>query len=326
VSAGGGSSFGRKGPNRYLPATVRDDGGNTLRREHTEFSDFSQRPGIAEEIFIDIEFQYRILAFTEMTCYTLLHMSDDTFTEKQENIYPAEASREMIEAGVFYGRKKSKTNPKMRKFILANRGGIEIINLDKTNEGLEKATAFIKEKVRNGGMPLFVGTSPAAEASVEKIAKEFSLPYVTLRWVGGTLTNFKIISRRVEYFKKLRSDLASGMLEKYTKKERLEMEHEVKRLEELMGGLETMPREPDFLVVIDPNMHTTAVREAKVKRIPIVALANVDADPDVIDYLVPGNDKARMSVAWFLANVEKAIREGVAERSAAKAQEVKAEK
>jgi len=245
-------------------------------------------------------------------------MSDDNFTEKQDSVYPAEGSREMIEAGIFYGRKKSKTNPKMREFILANRGGIEIINLQKTSEGLEKAMGFVKEKVRNGGMPLFVGTSPAADAKVRELAKEFSLPFVVLRWVGGTLTNFKIISRRVEYLKKLRTDLASGALtDKYTKKERLEMEREVKRLEELMGGLEAMPREPDFLIVIDPNLHATAVREAIVKKIPIVALANVDADPDVIDYLVPGNDKARVSISWFLDNVEKAIREGLAERATA---------
>jgi len=250
-------------------------------------------------------------------------MPDDNFNEKQENIYPAEASREMIEAGVFYGRKKNKTNPKMREFILANRGNIEIINLEKTKEGLEKAIAFIKEKVRNGGLPLFVGTSPASDAEIERIAKEFSLPYVILRWIGGTLTNFKIISRRVEHLKKLRADLASGALtDKYTKKERLEMERETKRLEELMGGLETMSREPDLLIVVDPNLHTTAVREAKVKHIPVIALANVDADPDMIDYLVPGNNKSRTSVSWFLGNVEKAVREGLAERAIIKEKEV----
>jgi small subunit ribosomal protein S2 len=245
-------------------------------------------------------------------------MADDNSTEKQENIYPAEGSREMIEAGVFYGRKKSKTNPKMRQFILANRGGIEIVNLQKTTEGLEKATGFIKEKIRNGGTILFVGTSPAADVAITRIAKEFSMPYVILRWIGGTLTNFKIISGRVEHLKKLRTDLLSGALdEKYTKKERLEMEREVKRLEELMGGLETMPREPDLVIVVDPSLHATAVREAKIKRIPVVAFANVDADPDIIDYLVPGNDKARMSVSWFLDNVEKAVKEGIAERAMA---------
>ena len=250
-------------------------------------------------------------------------MSDDTLNEKQAGAYPAEGSREMIEAGVFYGRKKSKTNPKMRQFILANRGGIEIVDLQKTSEGLDRALGFIKEKMRNGGLPLIVGTSPSADAAVRQIADAFAVPYVTLRWIGGTLTNFKIISRRVEYLKKLRTDLSSGALEKYTKKERLEMEREMKRLEELMGGLENLSREPDFIVVIDPNLHATAVREAKVKRIPVVALANVDANPDVIDYLVPGNDKAKMSVAWFLGNVEQAMREGIALRASVKAPETK---
>ena len=233
----------------------------------------------------------------------------------------------MIEAGVFYGRRKSKTNPKMRQFILTNRGGIEVINLEKTGEKLDAAMAFVKEKIRNGGLPLLVGTAPATESLVKKLADEFSFPYVILRWIGGTITNFKIISRRVEYLKKLRADLASGALEKYTKKERLEMEREVKRLEEMMGGLENMPREPELVIIVDPTTHTTAVREARMKRIPVVALANVDADPDVIDYIVPGNDKTRMSVAWFLGNVEKAIQEGIAERAAAvaaKAAEAKA--
>ena len=281
--------------------------------EHNEFSALPQprRP-----------FQLHSEAVSAILCSI---MSNDMTTEKQESVYPAEGSREMIDAGVFYGRKKSKTNPKMREFVLSNRGGIEIINLQKTGEHLEKAMGFIKEKVRHGGMPLLVGTSPAADSGIERLAKEFSLPYVMLRWVGGTLTNFKIISRRVEHLRKLRADLASGALEKYTKKERLEMEREVKRLEELMGGLEAMPREPDLLVVVDPNLHITAVREANIRNIPVVAYANVDADPDVIDYLVPGNDKARMSVSWFLGNVEKAIREGIAERATAKAQEVKEE-
>lgn len=267
--------------------------------------------------------RFRNLAFAHMTCYTRWHMSNDTAAKKQETVYPADGSREMIDAGVFYGRKRSKTNPKMREFILSNRGGIEIINLQKTGEGLARAAGFVTEKVRNGGIPLLVGTSPAADAEILRIAKEFSFPFVTLRWVGGTLTNFKIISKRVEYLKKLRADLAAGILEKYTKKERLEMEREVKRLESLMGGLEVMTREPDFLIVVDSNLHVTAIREAKIRRIPIVAFANVDASPDDIDYLVPGNDKAKMSVSWFLENIEQAIRKGIEARAAGKEPEVK---
>jgi small subunit ribosomal protein S2 len=237
----------------------------------------------------------------------------------KENIamYPGEGSREMIDAGVFYGRKKSKTNPKMRQFIFANRGGIDIVDLQKTAEAIERATGFIKESIRNGKeLGLIVGTEAAAGSSVLALAKEFNLPYVTTRWVGGTITNFSVISKRIDYLKKNRADLVSGALDHYTKKERLEIDREVHHLEELMGGLELLPREPDFLVVVNPVLHETAVREARRKRIPIIAFANVDADPDVIDYLVPGNDKAKSSIVWFLGKIAAAIKEGKAARVA----------
>jgi small subunit ribosomal protein S2 len=242
----------------------------------------------------------------------------------QASGYPAEGSREMMDAGVFYGRKKSKTNPKMRAFVLANRGGIEIINLQKTEELMDAAAAFVKEKVRNNGLVLLVGTLPAAEVAITELAKKHSLPYVSTRWVGGAITNFNIIAKRIEHLKNLRTDLASGALvEKYTKKERLEMEREMMRLEELMGGLENMTRVPDVIVIIDTVLHHTALEEAIVKKIPVVALANVDADPDKIDYIVPGNDKARKSIEWFLSRIGTAVEEGMTER--AKAAAAKAE-
>lgn len=240
----------------------------------------------------------------------------ETQEEAQESGYPAEASREMMDAGVFYGRKKSKTNPKMKQFVITNRGGIEIINLQKTEAALAEAVAFVTEKVRNNGLVLFVGTIPAAEATITGLAKKFDLPYVTVRWVGGTLTNFKNIAKRVEYMKKLRTDFAAHALDKYTKKERLELEREMERLQELVGGLEMMTREPDVMIVVDPVMHDTAVREAIVKKIPVVALANVDANPDAIDYIVPGNDKAKLSIEWFLSKMESAIEEGIKGRAA----------
>ena len=237
---------------------------------------------------------------------------------------PTEGSREMMDAGVCYGRKKSKTNPKMRSFVSENRGGIEIINLAKTEEYMANAAAFIKERVRNNGLVLLVGTEPAAEASVKAVAVKLGIPYVTTRRVGGAITNFKIISKRVEHLKQLRADLASGALNKYTKKERLDMEREMTRLEELMGGLELMTKEPDVVIIIDTILHHTALAEAIVKKIPVVALANVDANPDKIDYIVPGNDKAKKSIEWFLKNVEKAIEAGIAARAIAPKPEEKA--
>ena len=222
----------------------------------------------------------------------------------------------MMDAGVFYGRKKSKSNPKMRQFILANRGGVEIINLQKSSDLMEKAAGFIKEKVRDNGLVLIVGSTPGSETGVMELAKKYSIPYVTVRWVGGAITNYNIISKRVDYMKKLRSDFATGALDKYTKKERLDLEREMNRLQELMGGLENLTRQPDLVIIIDPIFHHTALAEARTKKIPVIAFANVDADPDHIDYIVPGNDKAKTSVSWFLGNVDKAIEEGIKMRAA----------
>lgn len=226
--------------------------------------------------------------------------------------YSEERFKGLIEAGVFFGRKRTKTNPRMRPYILATRNEMEIINLQKTLDGLEQAFLFLKEKVRSNGTILVVGTQPQADEGVIKLAKEFNMPFVTVRWLGGLLTNFKILSKRNDYYKKLKSDLRTGGLEKYTKKERLGFERETRRLEELFGGLEHYLALPDALLVIDPNIHMTAVREAKRLNIPIVAYVNTDADPDLAEYSVIGNTKSRKSVNWFLERVAEAIREAKA--------------
>jgi small subunit ribosomal protein S2 len=216
----------------------------------------------------------------------------------------------MVEAGVFYGKKKSKTHPRMKASVLANRGGIEIINLAKTSEELARALQFVKEKAQAGGLFFFIGTQPAAQDAVQAIAAAFKAPYVVNRWVGGTLTNFKIVAQRVEYMKRLRTGLATGVFEKYTKKERLGLERELKRLQELMGGLEELSRIPDVFVVVDPVLHETAIREARQLKIPIVALADTDASPDTLTYAVPGNAKSRKSIEWFLGKIQGVVAEG----------------
>lgn len=225
------------------------------------------------------------------------------------DLYQEERFKALMDAGVFYGRKRTKTNPRMRPSILATRNDIEIIDLEKTLESLEGALKFISEKVKAKGTILAVGTQPQAVEGVLKLAKEFGMPYVTVRWLGGLLTNFKVLSKRIEYYKKLKSDLKTGGLEKYTKKERLGFERETRRMEELFGGLENYAALPDALLVIDPNSHLAAVREARKLKIPVVAYVNTDADPDFTNYPVVGNTKARTSVNWFLEKVGDAIRE-----------------
>ncbi|MBI3589509.1 MAG: 30S ribosomal protein S2 [Candidatus Liptonbacteria bacterium] len=235
-------------------------------------------------------------------------MIEESTIDKEGDLFPEESLKEVVEAGVFYGRKKTKTHPKMKPYVLTNRGGIEIINLYKTLEGLEQSMNFVKAKAQ--GVILLLGTQPAAFQRIVKLAQEFGYPYVVSRWLGGTLTNFKIISKRVEYLKKLRADAATGVFEKYTKKERAIIESKMNHLEEVLGGLENLNRLPDVLLVVDPNLHTTAVREAKRLKIPVLAFANIDGDPSDLDYFVVGNNKSRKSVEWFLGKMEQAMREG----------------
>ncbi len=247
----------------------------------------------------------------------LILMAED-LTQKQEELYADENYREMIDAGVFYGRKKSRTNPKMKPLVLGNRNGIEIINLPKTKEQLDKALLAIKAKMQTGGYILVVATQPAATETAKLLAEEFGLPYVTQRWLGGTLTNAKIILGRLDYYRKLKEGFAKGEMEKYTKKERLGFEKELEKLTETMGGLEKYDGHPAMLLIIDSNLHLTAVKEANKMGVPVVAFANTDSDPDLLDYPIVGNNKAKSSVEWFLGKIKTAVREGIALRPAGK--------
>lgn len=243
-------------------------------------------------------------------------MSDETIASEQKTEETSEPTvlepvlKEMLEAGFFYGRTRTKTHPRLKPYITANRNGIEIINLEKVLPMLRTAEEFLTERIEKGALLLIVGTQPMAQDLISDLAKQFSIPAVTNRWLGGTLTNFKIISKRIEYFKKLKADLASGAFAGYTKKEQLELERESIRLNELLGSMEIMAARPDVLLVIDPVVHKTAVAEARRLRIPIVALMNTDADPDLVTYPVLGNTKAKESIQWFLEKVAAAVREG----------------
>lgn len=224
--------------------------------------------------------------------------------QKMDEVYKDNNFKELIDAGVFWGRKKSKTHPKMMPFILGSRNDFGIINLNKTLEKLEEAKEFINEKVREGGNLLFVGTQIQAENLLENLNKELNLPIVLNRWIGGLLTNFDVILKRINFFKKLRQDIQNGILDKYTKKERLKIQKEFEKLKKLFGGLENLSSLPSVIIIIDPVLHMNAVREAKRLNIPIVALINTDGNPDLIDFPVPGNTKSSLSIAWFLNNIK----------------------
>ncbi len=215
--------------------------------------------------------------------------------------------REAIEAGVFYGRSKRNTNPKMRNSILYTRNGMEVVNLNVTLEAMERAQKFIIEAKQAGKVIMFVGTQPAFADLIQEFVDETNLPAVTNRWIGGLMTNFAVVSSRIAHLKKLRNDLASGAMAKYVKKERTMAEQEMHKLEANLGSFESLVRVPDVVIVLDPITHRTAVLEAKRLSIPVIAFGNVDAIPEDAEYLVPGNVQGRRSVSWFLTKVREAL-------------------
>jgi len=238
---------------------------------------------------------------------------DATKPEVQEQLTAEDKAKlpmleEMMKAGLIYGRKKSKLNPKMKSYVYTVRNGIAIFDLLKTLENLDKTTEFIKDKISKGGKILFVATQASARDLAENLAKESKQFYITARWLGGTLTNFKTINSRVERFKKMKADKAAGRLEKYTKKERLMMDKEMEKSATLFSGIEEMTELPSAVFVIDAILHETAVREANRTKIPVIAFTNSDTDPDKISYLIPGNCNSRPSISWVLDKIASALK------------------
>lgn len=231
--------------------------------------------------------------------------------DEKDTIDP-ETLEALVKAGVLYGRKKSKTHPRMERYIYTTRNGIEIIDVVQTLALIDKAAEFLKSVVKNKSLILFVGVTPAAKEGVKALAEKFGYPYVAERWLGGTLTNFKTLHQRLEYYLKLKADRDAGKLEKYTKKERVGFDKEIARLSNLFGGLESLNQLPQTLVVVGSTSHETAVREARRLKIPIIGVISSDADPEIIDYPIPANDRAKTSISWILERLGKAIEEAKA--------------
>jgi small subunit ribosomal protein S2 len=217
----------------------------------------------------------------------------------------------MTEAGILYGRRKNKTHPRMRRFIFVTRNGSEIFDLEKTINYLEKAGDFLKSIAQKKSVILCVGTTPVARDLIKNFAKKFDYPFVVERWLGGTLTNFKTLSKRLQYYIKLKDDREAGRFERYTKKERLQFNKEIERLTKLFGGLEKLKQLPHAVLIIGSTSHDTAVREARIAKIPIVSIISTDADPEIINYPIPANDRARSSIALVLESLEKKVEEGI---------------
>ena len=218
--------------------------------------------------------------------------------------------RELLDAGFHFGHQTKRWNPKMDQFIFTSRNGVHIINLQQTVHLLRDAYVFLRERVRNGGVVLFVGTKRQVVDMVEEVAGHTGQFYVNHRWLGGTLTNWKTIQcsiRRLKDIEKMKTD---GTFESRTKKEIQQLERERLKMERSLGGIKDMGRLPDVIVVVDTNRESLAVREANKLGIPVVALVDSNCDPDPIDWVVPGNDDAIRSLKLFLNKMGDAILEG----------------
>jgi small subunit ribosomal protein S2 len=200
--------------------------------------------------------------------------------------------KELLEAGVHFGHQTRRWNPKMKRFIFAERGGIYIIDLQRTQALLEESHEFVRHVAERNGVVLFVGTKKQARDAVEQHAKRVSMPYVNHRWLGGLLTNWRTISERIEHLHELRRLKEEGQLDLLPPKERIAMEGELEKLEANLGGVADMRRQPDALFVLDLRKEQLAVSEGRRLGIPIVALVDTNCDPDEADYIIPGNDDA----------------------------------
>ncbi|MBI4159628.1 30S ribosomal protein S2 [Candidatus Wolfebacteria bacterium] len=219
------------------------------------------------------------------------------------------ALQEMMRAGILYGHGKSRTNPKFRQYIHTTRNNIEIIDIPQTLDLLERAADILASSIKDGKMALVVATQPALHDIAEQFAKKFNFSFINDHWVGGLMTNFKVISGRIEFWKKLKADLASGRLDKYTKKERVMMQKNVDRMTRMFAGLENLTRLPDILFVIDTAIkgHKTAIREALKIKISIIGIIDNDDNPEMVTYPIPANDHSRMSVEWLLGRIDQRL-------------------
>jgi small subunit ribosomal protein S2 len=224
--------------------------------------------------------------------------------------------RELLEAGVHFGHQTRRWNPKMRRYIFGERGGIYIIDLTKTLSLLEEASDFARNISERGGTILFVGTKKQAQEAVTEHATRVGMPYVANRWLGGLLTNWRTISERIGYLHDLRRLKAEGQLDLLPSKERIGMEAELEKLEANLGGVADMKRQPDAVFVIDLKKEQLGVREAQRLGIPVIGLVDTNADPDEATYVIPGNDDAMRScnlVARVVADAIGAGRQKVSE-------------
>ena len=220
----------------------------------------------------------------------------------------------LLETGVHFGHRTRRWNPKMKPYIFTERNGIHIIDLQQTLGMIEDAYNVIRDTVAEGGSVLFVGTKRQAQDTVASDASRARQPFVNERWLGGTLTNWQTIRQRIEYLKRLEKRRSDGDFDLLKKRERLRVEHEIEKLNMRLGGIRDMKGLPSLLFIVDINHEETAVREANILGIPVIALVDTNCNPDPIDYLIPSNDDAIRAIKLIVGKMADAAIEGMALR------------
>jgi small subunit ribosomal protein S2 len=217
--------------------------------------------------------------------------------------------KQLLEAGVHFGHQTRRWNPKMAEYIFAERNGIYIIDLQKTAKKIEEAYAFIRDIAADGGEVLFVGTKKQAQESIKEEAERVGMYYVNARWLGGMLTNFGTIKKRIERLKQLKKMEEEGVFELLPKKEVLKLKLEMEKLEKYLGGIKEMKKLPGALFVVDPKKERIAIAEAHKLGIPVVAIVDTNCDPEEVDYVIPGNDDAIRAVKLIVECIANAVLE-----------------
>ncbi len=223
---------------------------------------------------------------------------------------------DLMKAGVHFGHQKSRWHPKMKPFIFTDKNGIHIINLEETQKALEKALNFVKQTVANGGTVLFLGTKKQAQSIVKEAAIDCGMPFIVNRWLGGTITNSKSVLGVVRNFRKLKEDQASGEVKKFTKKEQLQISRKIIKLDTVVGGIESLTKIPDAIFMVDVKCDKTALKEAIIGHVPVVAFTDTNINPEKVTYPIPANDDATSSIKLIVSLVAEAVKEGKKEAEA----------
>lgn len=235
-------------------------------------------------------------------------LKEETIKSSEVVVTKDKDIEEMLKAGLHFGHRKDKKHSRMEPFIYGTRNDISLIDVSQTKEYLQKATEYLKQKKEKGAIILFVGTKITAKEMIKELAEKNGMPYMIERWLGGTLTNFEILSLQIKKLKEMEEGEKKGEFKKYSKKEQLKIKQNLEKLKRKIGGLKTLQKLPDVLFVVDINKEKTAIKEAVKKEIPVVGICDTDGDPNLVDFPIPANDDAPSSLKYILEKVKKALK------------------